>query len=164
MDFIKVNDTASNITYLNLHTGLKQIEKPKSKFSFLIPDSLKLITVTKGNNIFQKTKAKIIDKNNRVIIPEKYGSIISGNNFEFIFCMDDDNYQSQIYISSKKKFSDIIPYIIQDIKFEQNGEVFAFQKIEDKYYFLCQLKTKATPEEAQYYICIDEEGKIYADF
>ena len=164
MDFIKVNDTASNITYLNLHTGLKQIEKPKSKFSFLNSDSLKLVTVTEGNNIFQATNVRIIDKNNKVVIPEKYGSIISGNNFEFIFCMDDDNNNSQIYISSKKKFSDIIPYLIQDIKFEQNGEAFAFQKIEDKYYFLCQLKTKTTTEEVQYYICIDEDGKIYADF
>ena len=166
MDYISVYDTAKNYSvFVNLLDGSQQIEKPASKYAFRNPDSLKLTSVTKVNGLLQITKGMVTDKNNTIVIPEKYETILTGNNMEFIFCMENSGKtgKSQIYISSKKKLSDPIPGLNSGVEFEQNNEPFGYQKINDKYYFLCQLTAEGLPD-VQNYICIDEDGNTFYNF
>lgn len=166
-DYIYVSnddrDTVTHDPYLNLKTGKYQAEKSLPKLTFDNPDSLQLVAASLSIGGLTIERGQVIDRTNAVIIPPNYARLIAGNNKEFIFCIDNKQNPgtSQIYISSKKKLSLPFPFVIEDIPFEQNEDAYGYQRIDGKYYFLCQLKVNGHPSTE--YICIDEDGKVFAD-
>ncbi len=165
--FAVYNSETDVMQYLDLHSGKIQKEVPPPGPNFQNPDSLHLERnyVTLGGLTIEK--AKVTDKNGKVLIPEGYESLISINNFEYVFCMKHFGNQgvTQIYNAKTNKISQTFPYYIESILFDetQEGESVSIQKMDGKYYFLCTLEDKMKADGDFHFVCIDEEGVLYGD-
>jgi hypothetical protein len=159
-------DSLKNGLYLNLKTGEYQKEKPGSKLSYDNPDSLQLVeeNLAEGNKSTTINAGLVIGKNNQIIFPKNQGNYFSGNNMQFIIFADAGQSQSQIYIADKKKYSPLIPFVISGVDYEIEDEPIGYQKILDRYYFICSLKIEEENTPSTEYVCIDEDGNVYAEF
>lgn len=165
-DFITYIDSVTQKDiYLNLKTGKRQFEKPVTRFSFNNPDSLYIQQIENETGQLESIHYRILGKNRTSFFDEKYKSFLIGNNFEFVFCTTSigNEYETQIYVSSKKQFSKVIKFKIDEVLFDWNYQPNAYQLINGKYYFLCSVSASKLLGK-QDYICIDEGGIVYCNF
>lgn len=148
--------------YLNLKTGKIQTTKPNLK-NVSETNILKIIeTKPTNHNDEYSSGFGLINSKNDTIVPAIYNKIFKDDD-DLFFCyhtLKNTKNVSQIYIIAKNKKSKFIEQRIHDIQFKWNNEPYAYQLVNGKYYFLCQLTADDLPF-MQNFICVDEDGNVF---